>query len=325
MARGRPAAMDPAAVDRTAVDPTAVEPRPAPPVSLIPEAVAAPTVAVGALAGRRQPRRDRLASLAVLVPVAIVGLFPFYWMVTQALTPGAAAIRVPPSLVPVDATLDNLAGLFAQAPVLLWAFNSLVVATAIMVGHVIFDSMAGYAFARKRFPGKALFFTLIVSSLMIPVHVTLVPRFILITNLGLDDNLLGVIAPSIADVFGIFLMRQFMQSLPSELEEAARVDGANEWQVFWRIVMPLSRPAVATVGIFSFVGAWNAFLWPLIVLSERNLLTLPVGVALLQQEFRSDIGLQMAGAVVGAVPMILLFLLFQRHFLEGVRVGALKG
>jgi len=305
--------------------PRAAEPRPAMPVPLLPEAVPAADVTGGTAAGRRQSRRHRLASLGVLVPVAIIGLFPFYWMITTALTPSAAAIRVPPTLFPLDATLDNLRSLFAQAPVLLWAFNSLLVATAIMVGHVIFDSMAGYAFARKRFPGKGLFFTLIVGSLMIPVHVTLVPRFILITNLGLNDHLLGVIAPSIADVFGIFLMRQFMQSLPVELEEAARVDGASEWQVFWRIVMPLSRPAVATVGIFSFVGAWNAFLWPLIVLSDRNLLTLPVGVALLQQEFSSNIGLQMAGAVVGAVPMILLFLLFQRHFLEGVRVGALKG
>jgi multiple sugar transport system permease protein len=221
--------------------------------------------------------------------------------------------------------LANFQSLFTQAPVLLWAFNSLLIATAIMVGHVIFDSMAGYAFARKRFRGKGILFTMIVSSLMIPVHVTLVPRFILINEMGLNNNLLGVIAPSIADVFGIFLMRQFMQSLPTELEEAARVDGANEWQVFWRIVMPLSRPAVATVAIFSFVGAWNAFLWPLIVLSDRSLLTLPVGVALLQQEFSSNIGLQMAGAVIGAVPMILLFLVFQRHFLEGVRVGALKG
>jgi len=303
----------------------AIEPRPAAGVPLLPEAVPAPAGTGGTGSGRRQSPRQRLASLAVLVPVAIIGLFPFYWMVTTALTPKAAAIRVPPTLFPLDATLDNLTSLFAQAPVLLWAFNSLLIATAIMVGHVILDSMAGYAFARKRFPGKALFFTLIVGSLMIPVHVTLVPRFILITNLGLNDHLLGVIAPSIADVFGIFLMRQFMQSLPTELEEAARVDGANEWQVFWRIVMPLSRPAVATVGIFSFVGAWNAFLWPLIVLSDRNLLTLPVGVALLQQEFSSNIGLQMAGAIVGAVPMILLFLLFQRHFLEGVRVGALKG
>ncbi len=305
------------------------EPRVAAPSSLLPEVVAAPVpeaaITGGTAPGRRQSRRSRLFTLAVLAPVAVVGLFPFYWMVTTALTPRAAAIRVPPTLVPLDATLDNLVALFAQAPILLWAFNSLVIAAAIMVGHVVFDSMAGYAFARKRFPGKRLFFTLIVSSLMIPVHVTLVPRFILVTNLGLDDHLLGVIAPSIADVFGIFLMRQFMQSLPAELEEAARVDGASEWQVFWRIVLPLSMPAVATVAIFSFVGAWNAFLWPLIVLSDRALLTLPVGVALLQQEFSSNIGLQMAGALVGAVPMIVLFLLFQRHFLEGVRVGALKG
>jgi multiple sugar transport system permease protein len=168
-------------------------------------------------------------------------------------------------------------------------------------------------------------FTLIVGSLMIPVHVTLVPRFLLVANLGLNNHLLGVILPSVADVFGIFLMRQFIQSLPRELEDAARVDGASEWQVFTKIIMPLSRPAVATLAIFSFVGAWNAFLWPLIVLSRRELLTLPVGVALLQQEFSSNVGLQMAGAAVGAVPMIVLFLMFQRYFLEGVRLGALKG
>ena len=312
------------ATDRDVVERAPVEPRPAAPMPVLPE-TPAPTATAVERTGRRQPRRERLITLAVLVPVAVIALFPFYWMVTTALTPRASAIRVPPTLFPLDGTLDNLIGLFEQAPVLLWAFNSLLIATAIMLGHIVFDSMAGYAFARKRFPGKALFFTLIVASLMIPVHVTLIPRFILITEMGLANNLLGVIAPSIADVFGIFLMRQFMQSLPRELEEAARVDGANEWQVFWRIVVPLSRPAIATVAIFSFVGAWNAFLWPLIVLSDRELLTLPVGVALLQQEFSTNIGLQMAGAVVGAVPMILLFLAFQRHFLEGVRVGALKG
>ena len=274
--------------------------------------------------GARRRGRD-LRSLVVLIPVAIVALFPLYWLVTTALTPSSAAIRVPPSLIPAEPTLENFARLFTQAPVVAWALNSLVIATAIMAGHVVFDSMAGYAFAKKRFPGKNLLFVLIVSSLMIPVHVTLVPRFILVSEIGLVNNPLGVILPSIADVFGIFLMRQFISSLPSELEDAARVDGASEWQVFWRIVMPLSRPAVATVAIFSFVGAWNAFLWPLIVLSRRELLTLPVGVATLQQEFTQNIGMVMAGAAVGAVPMIVLFLLFQRYFLEGVRVGGLKG
>jgi multiple sugar transport system permease protein len=291
----------------------------------IPADVLPAVTGAGDSSGRRLRRREALAILAVLVPVAIIALFPFYWMVTTALTPSSAAIRVPPSLVPLDASGENLAELFRQAPVLLWAFNSLIIAVAIMVCHVVFDSMAGYAFAKKRFPGRNLMFLLIVSSLMIPVQVTLVPRFILVSRLGLDDNLLGVILPSIADVFGIFLMRQFIRTLPAELEEAARVDGANEWQVFWRVIMPLSRPAVATVAIFSFVGAWNAFLWPLIVLSKRELLTLPVGVALLQQEFSSNIGLQMAGAAVGAVPMIVLFLFFQRHFLDGVRVGGVKG
>ena len=274
--------------------------------------------------GARRRGRD-LRSLVVLIPVAIVALFPLYWLVTTALTPSSAAIRVPPSLIPAEPTLENFARLFTQAPVVAWALNSLIIATAIMAGHVVFDSMAGYAFAKKRFPGKNLLFVLIVSSLMIPVHVTLVPRFILVSEIGLVNNPLGVILPSIADVFGIFLMRQFISSLPSELEDAARVDGASEWQVFWRVVMPLSRPAVATVAIFSFVGAWNAFLWPLIVLSRRELLTLPVGVATLQQEFTQNIGMVMAGAAVGAVPMIVLFLVFQRYFLEGVRVGGLKG
>ena len=274
--------------------------------------------------GARRRGRD-LRSLVVLIPVAIVALFPLYWLVTTALTPSSAAIRVPPSLIPAEPTLENFARLFTQAPVVAWALNSLVIATAIMAGHVVFDSMAGYAFAKKRFPGKNLLFVLIVSSLMIPVHVTLVPRFILVSEIGLVNNPLGVILPSIADVFGIFLMRQFISSLPSELEDAARIDGASEWQVFWRVVMPLSRPAVATVAIFSFVGAWNAFLWPLIVLSRRELLTLPVGVATLQQEFTQNIGMVMAGAAVGAVPMIVLFLVFQRYFLEGVRVGGLKG
>lgn len=274
---------------------------------------------------RSRRRRPRVLPLVVLVPVAIVALFPLYWMIATALTPPSGAIRVPPTLFPPDATTANFNTLFAQAPVLRWAINSFIIATAIMVGHIIFDAMAGYAFAKLRFAGKRLLFVLIVGSLMIPVHVTLIPRFVLVSELGLVNNPLGVVLPSVADVFGIFLMRQFIQTLPSELEEAARVDGASEWQVFWRIVMPLSKPAVATVAIFSFVGAWNAFLWPLIVLSKRELLTLPVGVATLQQEFSTNVGLLMAGATVGAVPMIVLFLLFQRYFLEGVRVGGLKG
>ena len=294
------------------------------PLDQVAKGVVAP-VTDGPRGGRWRRRRHDLRALIVLIPVALIALFPLYWMVTTALTPSGAAIQVPPTLIPSEPTLDNFVRLFEQAPVILWAINSLIIAVAIMIGHVIFDSMAGYAFAKKRFRGKNLLFILIVGSLMIPVHVTLVPRFILVSEIGLVNNPLGVILPSIADVFGIFLMRQFISSLPSELGDAARVDGASEWQVFWRIVMPLSRPAVATVAIFSFVGAWNAFLWPLIVLSKRELLTLPVGVATLQQEFTQNIGMVMAGAAVGAIPMIILFLLFQRYFLEGVRVGGIKG
>ena len=160
---------------------------------------------------------------------------------------------------------------------------------------------------------------------MIPVHVTLVPQYIVTRNLGMINSLWAVILPGTADVFGIFLMRQYIQTLPTELEEASRIDGCSEPGVFWRIILPLSKPALGALAIFTFVRFWNAFLWPLIVLQKSNNYTLPVGVASLQGEFSTDYGIIFAGASLAALPMIAFFLIFQRYFLEGVRMGALKG
>ena len=277
------------------------------------------------------PARARLTPGRVVIYLAlgittIISLFPFYWLVLTAITPTESSIKIPPDFLPVHASPANFQRLFQQAPrVWNWMTNSLVIAGCVTAFHIFFDTLAAYAFAKKRFPGRDLCFWMIIATLLIPPQVTLVPLYLVVRQLGLVNNLLGVILPGFADVFGIFLMRQFIQTLPSELEDAARIDGASEPGIYWRIILPLSKPAIGALAIFTFVHSWNAFLWPLVVLQRENMLTLPVGVASLQNEFAVDYGLIFAGAAIAAVPLILFFLAFQRYFLEGVRMGALKG
>lgn len=261
-----------------------------------------------------------------LVAVAVVSLWPMYWLYVTAFTPTDNSIKTPPDLIPINASLANFQRLFTQAKdYWRWALNSLIISLSVTAFHLVFDTMAGYAFAKKRFPGREFFFWLILSTLMIPPHVTLVPLYIVTRKLELLNSLWAVILPGTADVFGIFLMRQYIQTLPSELEEAARMDGCSEPGVFWRVIVPLAKPALAALAIFSFVRYWNDFLWPLIVLQKSPRFTLPVGVASLQGEFRTDFGLIFAGAALAALPMIVFFLIFQRYFIAGVRMGAVKG
>jgi multiple sugar transport system permease protein len=268
----------------------------------------------------------RVVAYLVLGVTTILSLFPFYWLLLTAFTPTESSIKLPPDFIPLHASLVNFERLFSQSPdVWNWMLNSLIIALSVTAFHVFFDTLSGYAFAKRRFPGRNLFFWMIISTLMIPPQVTLVPLYLVIRQVNLVNNLWGVILPGFADVFGIFLMRQYIQTLPTELLEAARIDGASEPGIFWRIILPLSRPAIGALAIFSFVRSWNAFLWPLIVLQKTKTMTLPVGVASLQNEFAVDYGLIFAGAAIAAVPMIVFFLLFQRYFMEGVRMGALKG
>jgi multiple sugar transport system permease protein len=271
-------------------------------------------------------KRPGILVWVVLIVVAIVALWPMYWLYITAFTPTLDTVKTPPDLIPIHASLANFSRLFQQAKdYWRWALNSLIISLSVTAFHLLFDTMAGYAFAKKRFPGRNFFFWLILSTLMIPSHVTLVPLYIVARHLHLINNILAVILPGTADVFGIFLMRQYIQTLPSELEEAARMDGCTEPGVFWRIIVPLSKPALGALAIFSFVRYWNDFLWPLIVLQKSEHYTLPVGVASLQGEFRTDFGLIFAGAALAALPMIVFFLIFQRYFIEGVRMGAVKG
>jgi multiple sugar transport system permease protein len=276
-------------------------------------------------AGRRWDGQ-RILLWAILILTTIVALFPMYWLFVTALTPTQYTVNTTPRLWPDPFGLDNFERLFRLAQnYWRWFFNSLIVALSITAFHVIFDTMAGYAFAKRRFPGRNILFWMILSTLMIPPHVTLVPLYIVTRQIGLLDSLLAVILPGTANVFGIFLMRQYIQTMPTELIEAGRIDGANEMGIFWRIILPLCKPAIAALAIFTFVRHWNDFLWPLIVLTRSRNYTLPVGVASLQGEFGTDYGVIFAGAALAALPMIIFFLVFQRYFLEGVRMGAVKG
>lgn len=261
----------------------------------------------------------------VLIVTGIIALFPMYWLFANAFTPITSTPPLTPILVPAF-KLDNFERLLGNNKYYAnWMINSLIVAFAVTLWHVFFDTLAGYAFAKKQFPGRGLLFALILTTLMIPIHVTFIPLYIINRQLGLIDSLWALILPGTASVFGIFLMRQYIQTLPTELIDAARIDGASEFGVFRHVIFPLARPAMAALAIFTFVRSWNDFLWPVIALNRPQNYTLTVGVANLQGEFLTDWGIIFSGAALAALPMIIFFLIFQKYFLEGVRMGALKG
>lgn len=261
-----------------------------------------------------------------LILTTVISLFPMYWLFVNALTPIYASPPLTPILWPAF-KLDNIQRLLTQGSpyYLRWMLNSLVIAIAVTAWHIVFDSMAGYAFAKRRFPGREVLFWLILSTLMIPPQVTLIPLYLITQRMGLLDSPFAIILPGTAAAFGIFLMRQYIQTLPSELIEAARIDGCSEPRIFFSIILPLCKPAVAALAIFSFVRVWNDFLWPLIAMIKPQNYTLTVGIANMQGEFMTDFGILFAAAALAALPMIAFFLLFQKYFLEGVRMGAVKG
>ncbi|NJN17462.1 MAG: carbohydrate ABC transporter permease [Oscillochloris sp.] len=275
---------------------------------------------------RRRGRRGLpWSGWAVLIITSVIALFPMYWLFVNALTPITANPPLTPILWPAWSLANIQRLLEGNVYYLNWMLNSLLISSAITIWHVVFDSLAGYAFAKRRFPGREILFWLMLSTLMVPIHVTIVPLFIVTNELRLIDTLWAVILPGTANAFGIFLMRQYIQTLPSELEDAARIDGCGELGVFRHVILPLATPALGALAIFTFVRHWNDFLWPLIALTRPQNYTLTVGVANLQGEFATDYGIIFAGASLAALPMIIFFFMFQRAFLEGVRMGAVKG
>src|SRR5205809_2278160 len=269
--------------------------------------------------------RSRIPIHVVLVAAGVLSLFPLYWLFLTSLSPTQYVVRVPPEVVPRELTAANYVRLFETTPIVRWLVYTVVIAGVITAFHLLFDSMAGYAFAKRRFPGKDVMFWLVVSTLTVPAQVTLIPVFFILRTLGLLDTYPGVILPGLADVFGVFLMKQFIQTLPTEYEHAARVDGASEWQVYRHIIVPLSRPALAVLAIFTFQRYWNAFIFPLIILRDPAKYPVPVGPATPQRQLHPDYGMLMTGAAVAAIPLTAGFLALQPYFIEGIRIGGVEG
>ena len=255
--------------------------------------------------------------------VVLVG--PFLWMLLGSFRPDRELKQVPPAWLPQDPTLDNYRTLFTELDFPTYFLNSAVVAVAITLGNLIFCSMLGYALAKLHFPGKRVIFALVLGTLMVPGVVTFVPLFVLVSNLGMVNTFPGLIFPFLAGPFGVFLMRQFISSLPDELIHAARVDGAGEWRIFRSIILPLCKPALATLGILTFLTSWNNFLWPLVVAQSNEHYTLPVALAIYAiGENEANYGLLMAGSVVIIVPVLVVFLVLQKHFVRGIAMTGIK-
>ena len=255
--------------------------------------------------------------------VLLVG--PFIWMVLGSIKTTGELRQVPPTWLPQNPTLSNYTDLLDRLNFARFFLNSTIVAAAVTVGNVIFCSMLGYALAKLQFPGKRILFAVVLGTLMVPAIVTFMPLFVLVANLNLVNTHAGLILPFLVGAFGVFLMRQFIGGIPDELLDAARVDGAGEHYIFWRIVMPLCGPAIATLSILTFLGSWNSFLWPLVVANTEDMYTLPVAIALFatgQQE--TNVALLMAGSVVVIVPVLIVFILLQRYFTQGIAMTGIK-
>jgi multiple sugar transport system permease protein len=277
-------------------------------------------------ADQRQAARARWIMYGLLVVGMILVAGPFLWMVLGSVKTQSELLQLPPTWWPEAPTLANYERLFERLNFPRFFFNSTVVAVAITAGNLVFCSMIGYALAKLDFAGRNKLFLLVMAVLMVPQGVIIVPLFILMANLGLVDTHAGLILPFAAGAFGVFLMRQFMMGIPDELLEAARVDGATEWYLFWRIVMPLSGPALATLGILTFMSSWNMFTWPLVVSTSENMYTLPVALATFSRgQFSSDYGLLMAGSLVIVLPILIVFMVLQKHFTQGIATTGLKG
>jgi multiple sugar transport system permease protein len=276
----------------------------------------------------RRPSR-RLGPRALLYLALAIGglamLFPFAWMVSTSLKADIGVFATPPQLIPKPFEPSNYSKVVHLFPVWRFLINSAVVAILATTLQVGTSAMAAYAFARMKFRGSNLLFLLYLATLMVPFQVTIVPLFIEMKYLHFVNSYPGLVLPSIASAYGTFLLRQAFLSLPAELEEAAFVDGAGHWTVFTRIVLPLVRPSLATFGVLSFIGSWNSFLWPLVIISSQKLMTLPVGLANLQGEHLTAWNLVMAGATISIIPILGVYLLAQKHIVRGFVLSGVKG
>jgi multiple sugar transport system permease protein len=274
-----------------------------------------------------EDRKYKLISYVALTIIGITMIVPFMWMLSTSFKPRSEITR--PNLFPQAPTLDNYDEVIFDTELPRWYANSFVVAAISTVSVAFFDSLSGYVFAKYQFPGKRIIFFMFLTSLMIPTEMLIIPWYIMsvkpIIGSTWVDTYWGIAFPGMITAGGIFLMRQFMQGVPDELLEAARIDGVSEFGLFWRIAVPLSLPAIGALCIFNFLGNWNAFIWPLIVTSSKDMMTLPVGIQFFSSEAGSDWNLIMTGASLSVIPLLIIVIIFQRHIIEGIALTGLKG
>jgi multiple sugar transport system permease protein len=261
----------------------------------------------------------------VLIPIAVVMLIPMVWMLVTSLETLNETRHFPPVLVPHTLVPGNYTQVLQQAPFARWFVNTMIVTVATVAGNLLFCSLAGYAFARIKFFGREVVFVLLLVTLMIPFQVVMIPTFIIVKDLGLINTLNALIVPNLANAFGVFLLRQFFRTLPVELEEAARIDGASRLSVLFKIVLPLSGPVLATLAVITFLWTWNDFLWPLITIYTPNNMTLQLGLTTFEGTHQTSTNLLMAANVMSMLPVLLLFFLAQKYFIRGIATSGLKG
>lgn len=265
---------------------------------------------------------------AVLTVAALLMLAPIVWMFSTSLKPESEVLSAVPKWIPENPTLENykeLANRSAEFPVGRWLANSLGISITVTFLVLVVTSMAAFAFSRLRFKGRDRLFMIAVSTLMIPAQVSLIPIFLIVQKLGWFNSYPGLIVPALASTFGVFLLRQFFITIPMELEEAAVIDGATVWTIFYRVILPLGKPALATLAIFTFLGSWNDFVWPLIISNDVEMRTLPVGLTIFQGRFTTEYGITMAAAAIATIPVIIAYLFFRRRVTEGIALTGLKG
>jgi multiple sugar transport system permease protein len=267
----------------------------------------------------------RVVAHLVLYTAALVTVLPFIWMVLTSFKDLGEIMRFPPTWWPEDFTVRNYTDAFSAAPFGRFYANSLFVAVAVTAGQVVTCSLAAYAFARMQFKGRDILFYCFLGTMMVPAHVTMIPGFMIMHWLGWIDTYAALIVPGLASAFGTFLLRQFFMTIPRELEEAAFIDGCSRFGVLWRIILPLSRPALATLAIFTFMAVFNEFIWALIVLNTEEMFTVQLGLAIFRDRYATEWGSLMAGSVVATLPILVVFFFAQKYFIQGITLSGLKG
>jgi len=269
----------------------------------------------------------RFLSNFILCIAVLFFLWPIYWMVSGSVKNMKVALQIPPEWIPLRPTLENYKTLFINHPVIRWFLNSVVISTVTVIIVMLISAMAAYALAKVRFKSGKYIFAVMIGAMAMPHTLLFISLFRIITGLGLGNTYIGIILPALGWPFGVFLLKQFMQTLPGSLIDSGRIDGCSEFGIFSRIIMPLSKPGLGALAIFTFVSSWNDYVWQLIIIKEKKMYTLPLGIQIAQkiQEFEMDYGIAMAGAVLATLPVLIVFISFQKYFIKGITMGAVKG